>query len=857
MPKHFTVAFRLVLAMIPWTFCSIQVAQAQVTSDGTLSTGVSNTGSDYTIMGGTTSGTNLFHSFDQFSVPTGGSATFNNGPAIQNIFSRVTGGTVSDIDGAINASGTANLFLINPAGIRFGENATLNIGGSFFAATADGIRFDNGVVFGQSTAAAPLLTVNSPVGLDFGAGNGTGEIRVSGPGHSLSYASPTNNPFAPVATPTLAALNPTIPDYVHGGLRVNPGNTLALIGSAVTLDGGLVTAERGRIEVGAVTAGQVDLSQSSPTIWSVSYANATTDGAVNFHNRALTDVSDDVLGVLGGLGGGSMQLVGGEVNLREGSIVLNQTVGVVPGGEMTVTANSLNLVEPDSATLFFSQILTETLDTEGFGTSSAITVAAGDLVQETGNILTRSFGAADSGEISIRVTDSIQLTAASSGIFSQISSRSGGAGRAGDVGVTATRLSVLSGSNVSSVIFGAGDAGNVTVTVADIDLVGAEPVTLSQSALSSATLGTGASGNLTVNTARLRVIDGGRVDAATVGPGGGEGGSVTINAADFVEVTGSVQGTGAIVGFSVPSQIIAGADVISLTLQAVLGLPPELPTGDSGNVTIRTPRLSVAEEGLVTVSNEGTGNGGTLNVVADQLQLREQGGLTASTLSGEGGNINLKLNSVLLMRTGSLISAEAGGTGNGGNISIDVPFLVAVPGENSDIIANAFQGNGGNINIMATGILGLEFRDQLTEFSDITASSQFGVSGTVTITNPNTTLTGLDAELQGDVLDPDQEVTQGCDAVGNSRFVATGRGGVPENPLNPRPGNSTWSDVRDLAAFRQTSPTTISQAPELPVIIEATGIRRNEKGELELYAEIAFSTPRIASIACTSTFRNN
>ena len=191
--------------------------------------------------------------------------------------------------------------------------------------------------------------------------------------------------------------------------------------------------------------------------------------------------------------------------------------------------------------------------------------------------------------------------------------------------------------------------------------------------------------------------------------------------------------------------------------------------------------------------------------------------------------------------------------GNGGNIAITAPAIVAL--ENSDIIANAFQGDGGNIDIDTQLLVGTQFRDQLTPESDITASSEFGLSGTVSVEgfkdDPNSGL----IELPAEVVDGSDQVASSCaDAAGN-RFVASGRGGLPPRPERLA-SNRPWNDLRALSSFG-------SQPLELPVetpnqveapLTEATAWTIDEHGQIALIDTASRTEPIVPLVTCASTF---
>jgi large exoprotein involved in heme utilization and adhesion len=205
-------------------------------------------------------------------------------------------------------------------------------------------------------------------------------------------------------------------------------------------------------------------------------------------------------------------------------------------------------------------------------------------------------------------------------------------------------------------------------------------------------------------------------------------------------------------------------------------------SGEGGDIDIITEDLTVRDQATVTVSAEGSGKAGNILITAENLTL-DEGSITATTFSADGGNINLTINDTVSLTNNSAISATAGiaqEAGNGGNITIDTGFLISQ--DNSDITANAFEGDGGNITLIAEGILGITPREEITPLSDITASSEFGQEGVIEIetpeTDPASTLTTLPEE------EVNVEFARACASSPEQSlaFYNLGRGGFPPTP---------------------------------------------------------------------------
>jgi filamentous hemagglutinin family protein len=789
-----TILFAVVFGMAGNTI-------AQVVPDNTLGTQVTQTGAVFGINNGVRSGNNLFHSFSQFSIPTNGSAIFNNATDVQNIFSRVTGPQLSNIDGILKTQGSANLFLMNSNGIIFGPNARLELGGSFLGTTASGIKFADGIEFNAVNTAPALLSVKVPIGLQMG--QMPGSIQVENSGHQVALVASGLLPLNRSKTPT--------------GLQVPAGKTLALIGGEVALAGGIVQAPGGHIELGSVRAGAVNLAPIAQG-WAFDYAPTTQFQDIRLSQKALVDASGN---------GGSMQLRGQNILFSNSSALIQHT-GSQRGGDLVLNATdsiAFSQSQPDSFTM---RVETQTL---GSGSTGEVQVTAQHLrLQNGASINTASYASGGSGAIRVNVAESIELFGAFPGDLSPEVSRiaaSSFRGNSGDILIATKQISLRDGASIASFTFGNNsNSGNVFITATDfIKILGVKPNIL-PSGLSTATYSNGNGGTLTVNTPRLLLQDGGRISSSTFASG--NAGNVIVNVSERLDVSGVGVDT-----FQGPSAIVASALSPNPIFQRILRLP-SVPTGNAGNITLNTPQLSISKGAQVGVNNIGAGNAGNLTIAADRIRLSNQGKITASTASGEGGNIALNLGEALILRQGSQVETQAfGGNGSGGNITIDAPVIVGL--ENSDIIANAVKGKGGNIQITTQSIFGLKYRDRLTLENDITASSEFGINGSVQVNTIGINPANALNELPSEVVDSSRQIADRCGAAKTSSFIATGRGGMPQGPIKKRGSDRPWNDLRPLTAANPIV-TPVAVVNPIQPLIEASAIQVNPLGAIELLA---------------------
>ncbi|MEM6402789.1 MAG: hypothetical protein AAF757_21600, partial [Cyanobacteria bacterium P01_D01_bin.116] len=546
-------------------------------------------------------------------------------------------------------------------------------------------------------------------------------------------------------------------------------------------------------------------------------------------------------------GGGNIKVQSKRLLIKEGSQISAGSFNQGTGGSLTV--RTTDQVELSGTVILDGEQISSGLFTqaESDGDAGNLTIETKRLVVRDGaQISTSTRGSGKAGILNVNASESVQLIGTSttgsgkagspnanlskpiqfigastlvenavpSGLFAV---SQGGSGSSGNLTIETGKLLVRDGAQVSTSTVGTGQGeGNLTVKASEsVKLIGNLSVNgevKSRSGLLVGSDGTGTAGELTIETKNLQVLDGAIVSAGTLGEG--NGGSIIINASDSVDIIGtSVNG-------SEPSRI---------TTETRGG-------GDAGNLTIETGKLNIRNDAQITSSSTGEGKAGNIKLTAKSINL-DRGNIISETKSGDGGNIDLSIEDFLLLRRNSQISTTAGtdeAGGNGGNITVNAfdGFIVAVPKENSDITANAFTGDGGEVKINSLGVFGIKPRTQPTDKSDITASSELGVQGITTINTPeNSSVQDNLTDLPVNQIDTNALIANSCIARSSKRqensFTITGSGSLRNSPVDGFVSRFSTGDVRNVGQI--SSPWKKGDP-----IVEATGIYRLADGSLIL-----------------------
>jgi filamentous hemagglutinin family protein len=808
------------------------------------------------IDGGAIRGANLFHSFSQFNIGEGRGAYFTNPAGILNILTRVTGADRSNILGRLGVNGNANLFLINPNGIVFGPNASLDLQGSFLATTANAVKLgDTGLFSASQPTTSNLLSV-SPSALWFNA----------------VAAQPIVN-----RSRSQSAINQPNSDDAPPGLQVRSGRTLALVGGDVLLESGNLTAAGGRIELGSVAGvGQVSLAQSGNS-FVLGYDEIHNFGNISLSNGAFVDAS--------GERGGDIQVRGGRLEMTQRSNIWADTLGAENGRGVLVRANEVVLSE--------SSLLSAAVTDTGTGTGGNLTIDTRRLLVKGGSqVSAGTFGKGKGDSLQITASESVEVIGRSadgrfaSGLFAQSNETVGG--DAGDLTIDTGRLLVKDGAQISAGTFGAGKSGSLQITAADsIELIGTSADGRVVSGLFTQTLGSGNAGNLTIVTPRLLVRDGAWVSAGTTGAG--KGGSLQITASESVELIGTTANGQIGSGLYTPSigsgdagnltivtprllvrdgaQVVVGTrgagkggslqitasesvELIGTTANGRVGsglLALSDMSGDAGDLTIETSRLLVRDGAVISSRSIEQGTAGDINITArDTLQV-DNGTIRTDSTQSRGGAIAIRAGNIRLFGNSDIRSNVASGAGGGGNINLKADSILAF--DDSDILAFARDGRGGNITLDTRIFFGESYRsapgntnpDSLDRNNRVDINATGAVEGVITI--PDTTfIQNSLTELPENRINTDSLLANSCIVRRNrssqGSFTVTGTGGLPQRPGDAQMSDFPTVDLETLPSDGTSSNTNPNRSWQKgDPIVEPQGVYRLPNGKLVLSRE--------------------
>ncbi len=745
---------------------------------------------------------------------------------------------------------------------------------------AGAISINTGQLIVQNSAIASVTLNAIDLGLTGFTGGGQGGNVTINAAESVNLGNtlPTNTFDFDVETPAgVSTISAPVGLFSRSQSSGNAGKIQINTQRLVIKDGATISTSTSR----SGQAGSLIVNASnSVELSGTSFSEQTTGELVRVSTGLFSEADAGSTG-----NAGSIEINTGQLLVRDGAVVSTSAAERTSGrgGELTVRADTVEVIGASADVLNRSALLTATV---GTGDAGNLIIDTRQLwILDGGVVSSSTLDQGRSGSLTINASESVNLIGtAPDNLPSTLATSTAGTGAGGTLTLQTRHLTVLEGALISAATYDRGIGGDLNINASEsVELSGqardGRPGGLSAGSgiegysqvidrlLQSfqidrqidSSKASGAGGTVRVATNSLTLRDGATISTETIGSGTGGGifiQSSTVSLDTAAQVSARTSGAGA-----AGDIVLQVGDRLSL-IGASTGLfanTESQSTGGGGSIFVTAPTTLIQDGAGISVGSRGQGQGGNIQVTGRNMTLRDRAYLTAETLSTDGGNITIDLADLLLLRRNSLISTTAGTAqsgGNGGNITISIPdgFIVAVGSENSDITANAFTGNGGKVNITAYSIFGIQPRPKLTPFSDITASSQFGINGTVRLITPNVDPGRGLVVFPANLVDPASQVAQTCIPQGAARansFIITGRGGIPASPDEPLQSQEVFADwvvVKDGSRSVMQEGTIDStviavSSSHPPLLIEAQGWVQSADGTIALVAHTPNAVP--------------
>lgn len=638
-------AFSRILVLLYSNFFSLNLAaNAQVVFDESLGkptvTPTNIKGASVELISdGVRRGTNLFYSFEQFNILAKQRVYFDSPLEINNIIGRVTGGDISSILGVLGVQGNANLFIINPNGIKFGPNSSLDLNGSFVATTANSIRFGNQGSFNvEKNNELPQLTVN-PSGFIFARENIAPIVNQS----QAEFGTRINPDPSLNSKQQIVSLK---------GLNVPSGKDLILLGGDITLDNGGLYALGGNIKIGSIAQqGTVDLSFDGQN-FSLDLPQSLSRGNISFINGSRVDTSGN-----SSSSGGNIQIIGNNIIIKDKSQIISTSINQDGNGSLKFdAANILDVIGPTPR-----GGNTFTAGYAGARGGDTIITARKFTVQNGAQLNSGSFDGGKGGDFIIKASESVEVSGVDSrGLQSIISSSTFDNGVGGIISIeTPGSVSINQGAAILSggtgyqtqtrgTILPTGNGGNIVITAGgsvNIDQVSGQL----PSRISATNDGSGKAGDIEIVSTLLNV----RNSFVEVSSVFGQAGELKVNTKSLTLDGGTLSADTADTKFTGANISLKMLDLLRLENESLISATASN-NANGGNITIDTPILLAfpsGPEGSDIIAKADKGRGGIIKINSKGIfgiqQRKTMDGnqtndIDASSQFGQSGQIQIR-----------------------------------------------------------------------------------------------------------------------------------------------------------------------------------------------------------------------